>query len=337
MTVENVISANSDPLNDALVILDVGHGNAAVLLDSGKVVVFDAGPGSILLEFLREQNISHVDTVLLSHADKDHIGGLSALLASGTVSIGKVRANTDSLKGSNAWDDLAFELSANTTIDFQPILTENNSNDFDTPQIEIEIAAPSTYLASRGAGSTDREGRSLDTNSLSAVIRLKYQNTAFALLPGDLDLVGLQNLLNDSREISAGILVFPHHGGRPGTNRVDEFVQSLLTAVQPNVTYFSIGRGKHSTPRTDIIKAIRQQIPSVHIACSQLSEHCEKNTPIISDSHLAGIIARGKSTQSCCAGSAVFNFKKNSFTPSFDAHQEFINLVPETPLCKSDS
>ena len=108
MIVENVTSANSDPLNDALVILDVGHGNAAVLLDSGKVVVFDAGPGSILLEFLREQNISHIDTVLLSHADKDHIGGLSALLASGTVSIGKVRANTDSLKGSNAWDDLCL-------------------------------------------------------------------------------------------------------------------------------------------------------------------------------------------------------------------------------------
>jgi len=35
-----------------LAILDVGHGNAAVLLDTGGVIVIDAGKGGIILEVL---------------------------------------------------------------------------------------------------------------------------------------------------------------------------------------------------------------------------------------------------------------------------------------------
>lgn len=333
------MSETSEPnrFTDVLAVLDVGHGNAAVLLDSGSVVVFDAGPGSILLEFLREQSITHVDTVLLSHADKDHIGGLCALLASGTVSIGKVRANTDSLKGSNAWDDLAFELSRNAEVNFLPVLTTENSGEFDTPTVEIEIAGPSTYLASRGAGSTDRENRSLSTNSLSAVVRLKHKENAFALLPGDLDFVGLQNLLEEEHELTAGIMVFPHHGGRPGTSRIDEFVQTLLKAAQPNTVLFSIGRGKHGTPRPEIINAIRRHFPHVRIACSQLSEHCAKTiSKPMNDSHLAAIHAQGKVSHSCCAGSMIFDFASGTFQPSHEAHKKFINLEAETPLCKSD-
>lgn len=323
-----------DSLADSLVILDVGHGNAAVLLDSGSVVIFDAGPGSILLEFLREQNISHVDTVLLSHADNDHIGGLNALLSSGTVTIGKVRANTDSLKDSNAWDDLTFELSCNSDVDFQPVLTTENSGEFDTSEVTIEIAAPSSYLASRGAGSTDRKNRRLDTNSLSAVVRLKYKGKSFALLPGDLDLVGLQNAIDDGRDMAARMIVFPHHGGRPGTIDFSEFVQKLFDAVAPSFAIFSISRGKHGTPRPELIEAIRTHFPSTRIACSQLSEHCSNNVPEFAPPHLSDVHAHGKTTQSCCMGTIIYQFKDAVMLPTASEHLKFIELAVESPLCQ---
>jgi hypothetical protein len=38
----------------SLVVLDVGHGNAAVLLDTKGVVVIDAGRGGCLIDFLKE-------------------------------------------------------------------------------------------------------------------------------------------------------------------------------------------------------------------------------------------------------------------------------------------
>ena len=38
-------------------ILDVGHGNSAVLIDRDGVVVIDAGPNTVLLDFLIDHHI----------------------------------------------------------------------------------------------------------------------------------------------------------------------------------------------------------------------------------------------------------------------------------------
>jgi len=61
-------------------IVDVKHGNSAVLIDTDGVVVIDAGNGSKLLEFLSNRQITTIDVLILSHADGDHIGGVMALL-----------------------------------------------------------------------------------------------------------------------------------------------------------------------------------------------------------------------------------------------------------------
>jgi hypothetical protein len=36
----------------SLLILDVGHGNVAVLLDTGGVIVIDAGKGGLIIDVL---------------------------------------------------------------------------------------------------------------------------------------------------------------------------------------------------------------------------------------------------------------------------------------------
>ena len=87
-------------LEETLAVLDVGHGASAVLFSGNDVAVFDTGTGSSLLEFLDQQGVTRIRTVVLSHADRDHIGGLVGLLAANTVAIGRVVANTDSSQGS---------------------------------------------------------------------------------------------------------------------------------------------------------------------------------------------------------------------------------------------
>ncbi len=59
-------------LSRSISILDVGHGNGAVLVDDNGVVVIDAGPGSALLEFLRHEGIDRINVLLISHADKGY-------------------------------------------------------------------------------------------------------------------------------------------------------------------------------------------------------------------------------------------------------------------------
>src|ERR1039458_7714844 len=148
-------------------ILDVGHGNCAILIDD-KVVVIDAGPGTTLLDFLENEGIKEVGIVLISHADEDHIKGLVSLLESETVGVQIVRINSDALKGSPTWDDLTYLLDeANRTgkTIFDVGLTTNQTGAFDTAAIKIEILAPSPGLAVKGPGSHDHRGRSEEHTS----------------------------------------------------------------------------------------------------------------------------------------------------------------------------
>lgn len=85
----------SDELRVAL--LDVGQGLAMVFETQNSVTVYDTGPryGSgfstaeaVLLPYLRRRGISKIDTLVISHADNDHIGGLNAVR--GAFEVGRV-------------------------------------------------------------------------------------------------------------------------------------------------------------------------------------------------------------------------------------------------------
>ena len=61
-------------------------------------MIFDAGSGSTLLEFLDESAITEIDTVIISHADADHLSGLLSLLSAATVQVRHVHLNSDATK-----------------------------------------------------------------------------------------------------------------------------------------------------------------------------------------------------------------------------------------------
>jgi len=71
-----------------LVVLDVGQGLAAVVRTASRTLVFDTGPrwrgggtaaAVTLVPFLRSAGVVAVDTVVVSHDDADHAGGLRPL------------------------------------------------------------------------------------------------------------------------------------------------------------------------------------------------------------------------------------------------------------------
>jgi beta-lactamase superfamily II metal-dependent hydrolase len=320
-----------------LAILDVGHGNCAVLVDAKGVVVIDAGPKSGLLEFLAEQKIKRLNVVLLSHADKDHISGLLALLGAKTVAVDRIYVNTDSLKTSQLWDDLLYELNAAKKagkIDFDVSLVEDRSGKYDQGDVRIEILAPSAYLAGKGPGSKDRKRRKLESNSVSAVVRLVLGNRPVVLLPGDIDDVGLANMIEGGGDARAPILVFPHHGGK-ACRDMPRFVQTLLALTQAETVLFSVTRGEAKHPDPAVIAAVRACSAAVRIACTQISEHCARSVPGGKPQHLAPIFARGRESNACCAGSFVIELDKSStLWPEAGAHGKFVKQSAPTALCR---
>src|SRR6266849_6543639 len=142
-----------------LIILDVGHGNCAILRDTKTVTVIDCPPALTLLETLERLGISTVDQVLISHADLDHIGGLVNLLED--VTVRNVYINPDADKKSRTWKDIriALGLAEDRGTEIHVGLTTQLTKKINSGQIEIEILAPSTEVALSGAGGDDTEGQ----------------------------------------------------------------------------------------------------------------------------------------------------------------------------------
>ncbi len=321
----------------ALYVLDVGHGNSAVLVDD-RVIVIDAGPGATLLEFLDKEHIKKVAVVLISHADEDHIKGLISLVESKVVAIDTIRINSDALKGSATWADLAYLLDEENRsghVNCEVGLTTNHSDKYNTASIRVEILAPSPGLALKGPGSKDHQGRKLTGNAMSAVVRLSREKIPLVLLPGDLDETGLDNLIDSGRDLHAMVAVFPHHGGGAGNTEMAKFAARFCAAAAAKTLIFSIGRGKYGTPRPEIIAVARSYSPEVRVVCTQLSEHCAAELPKTAPTHLVQKISQGRERRKCCAGTIVLGLGATTPTllPLAKAHLQFISDSAPSALC----
>ncbi|HBC35536.1 MAG TPA: DNA internalization-related competence protein ComEC/Rec2, partial [Marinobacter adhaerens] len=80
-------------------VWDVGQGLSVLVRHGREVLVYDTGPAvpdvfsaveSTLLPNLAAEGIKRIDTLVISHADSDHAGGISEL--SRNVSVGRVIA-----------------------------------------------------------------------------------------------------------------------------------------------------------------------------------------------------------------------------------------------------
>jgi competence protein ComEC len=234
--------------------------------------------------------------VLTSHADQDHIRGLVALIASQKYEVDVIRINSDALKESKLWDDLLFTLNKAFfagAVQFNTSLNVADSGGFNRGEVHIEILAPDLYIAGRGPGSTDRDGRPLTSNSISVVIRLVKGQTPIAVLTGDLDEVGLDNLINNKLNCTAPVLVFPHHDGKPGSADMATFTKKLVDLIQPQTVIFSLRRGGNNNPQPEIVRTVRESLPDVRIACTQLSKRCAAVVPANQPTHLAAKYAQG--------------------------------------------
>jgi beta-lactamase superfamily II metal-dependent hydrolase len=325
-------------------VLDVGHGSCVLLWSETEITLVDTGAGATVLDHLRSLSSTTVRRVLVSHADQDHVGALTTLLTDDTFTVNEVWLNADGFKGSKQWAALTYELDERARAsDIHVNLGVVEGQGFSTGPFDLQILAPRLRLAGLGAGNQDREGRRLETNSLSVVTKVFLRGEPLALLPGDLDEVGLAHLLDQTPppDLHAPILLFPHHGGhvRRASNATAnaEFATQFISLVMPNIVIFSIGRGQHGTPREEIINAIRAVVPDVNVLCTELSTLCSAAslTPGSAE-HLLNITARGRYKQACCAGSIVIDHDGASLRvqPLRVPHQAFITTNAPTALCR---
>jgi len=190
--------------------LAVGHGTCVVLeLPGGETLLYDAGSlGSpdrvsrIIASFLWSRGITHLDAVVISHADVDHYNALPGLLE--RFEIDRVYVSPLMFNPRIVSDQLdAPNFLKQTLVDAKIPLHEIWINDrlaTTSDDVTIKILHP----PKRGVAGQD--------NANSLLLAIHYAGHSI-LLPGDLESPGMEAVTAKESQ-SFDILLAPHHGSR---------------------------------------------------------------------------------------------------------------------------
>ncbi|MEV4674630.1 hypothetical protein AB0K34_23550 [Actinomadura sp. NPDC049382] len=321
-----------------VIILDVGHGNSAVAYDGHARLVVDVAQEVTLFEELEQSRSSLIDHLVLSHSDADHIRGASAALSRREISVANLWVNPDGTKDSETFVDLMYlaqDLFESTGLAVHTNLNVGAKAALTSGRVEVEILHPGIAFALSGPGRRKRGPQGISSNSMSAVLRIRLAGHPAVLLPGDLDLTGFESLVANGTDMSAPVLVFPHHGGRTGSGGDREFARMICEAVGPELVIFSHGRRKFNNPRPEIVEGIREARPDVRIICTQVSRSCQAEEIPLGNHHLLNRPALGRRENLCCGGSVVVSLSGEgiNWRPASAGHGTFVQGL-STPLCR---
>jgi len=185
--------------------LSVGQGCAAVLrLPSGGTMLYDAGAmaspetaAHAVASYLWSEGITHLDAIVLSHADADHYNGVPGVLE--RFSVGVVYVSAVMFEDRNAALDALEEAIRRARV---PVRTVSGGDQFAGGEgCRMEVLHPPR----RGVLGSD--------NANSIVLAIEYYGRRI-LLVGDLEPPGLNELLEEE-PWPCDVLLARHHGGGP--------------------------------------------------------------------------------------------------------------------------
>lgn len=321
-------------------IVDVGHGNCAIVRSGDAVTTIDSARREHLVEALRAEGLFEIHAAIASHSDEDHCAGIIGLLLDEDFSVREVRMNPDATRAGRTefWDDLKVAVRAardRCGTRLRTELTTESTADISFNTVLLEVLYPPPELAIDGVGSQTEDGVRITANAMSAVIRVVLDGTPRVLLTGDMDRAALDFMVEADSDMRATVLVFPHHGGVPERAKSDkamrEFTKTLAAHVQPEHVVFSLGRNEHSTPQPLIVEELRASLPGAHIACTQLSSRCSDEL-LASATHLGSRYAGGREAGLCCAGTVVISSAEGLVAPRLADHQGVLEEMTDR-LC----
>ncbi len=234
-------------------MVDVGQGDATVLeLPGGETVLIDAGAqyerfdagAGIVGPILWDRGITHLDHVIGTHPQLDHVGGVPWVLRH--FPVGRYWGNGIA-RAESFYQDLQAALAERQLREQIPQAGEILAHS--GPCRLVALTSPADGALTVSAHS--RTGR--DLNNASVMTRLQCGAHAM-LFPGDTETVGLQRQLSEPMTGGATILKVPHHGARSSLFR------PWLEALRPRIAIISAGRhNQYHHPHPDVLAAYAAQ------------------------------------------------------------------------------
>jgi competence protein ComEC len=240
-----------------LIALDVGQGSAVIVRTHDHLLVYDTGPRysldsdagqRVLLPLLRARGENHIDRLMLSHRDTDHVGGARTVLTNIPVL--------------DLWSSLE---NGHPLFKLAPVhrrCEEGQAWDWDGVHFALMQPPAQAY------------GTRRKSNAMSCVLRVAAADSHSVLLTGDIErdqetwLVATQ-----ARALKSDVLIAPHHGSKTSSSAL------FLDAVKPRTAVFQAGyRNRFGHPAAEVVARYGERgiatVDSVH--CGAWTWHSAK-------------------------------------------------------------
>lgn len=217
--------------------LDVWQGDSILIqTPQEKIILIDGGQSSneeynsffdagrdVVVPYLLERGVKHIDVLVLSHAHRDHVGGLISVLEK--FSVGRVL-------------DSGYVHTTEVYERFLELVKEKNipysnprSGDrllWDKGLHVVVLNPPEEFYSGDDA-----------CNENSLVIKVEYQDVAF-LFTGDIGIAAKRFLVKIFPErLKSDVLKVSHQGSD------SSFLEAFLKETSPCVGIISVGKGNH--------------------------------------------------------------------------------------------
>lgn len=202
---------------------DMGKADAMLITTpDGVRILIDCGTnkgGKALVERFAKEGVDAIDTLIITHYDKDHVGGADKILES--VAVRQVIMPVYD-KESKQHTQFMEALDAIPEIARYPMEIQSDMTMQSPDGVELSITA-----AHRSSYGADEE------NDFSLAVRLTYGETKF-LFAGDAETPRQLELLEEG-DVACDVLKVPYHG------RLVSASERFLTQACPQIAYITDG------------------------------------------------------------------------------------------------
>lgn len=215
--------------------IDVGQGDATLLLAGAVTILVDAGrhTATDVVDYLDRQGVEAIDVVAITHPHADHIGQFDLVLQRFDVA--------------EVW----WSPTTHTTQTFDRALTalEHSGAAYEEPAVgdRTDVGPLRFTFVNPGPGGTEGD---LHDNALA--FRVTYGDVS-VLFTGDAEAEAEQRMLADPGLLAAEVYQVGHHGSATSTSA------AFLAAVAPRVAVYSAGAGnQHGHPHAEVVDRLAE-------------------------------------------------------------------------------
>ena len=244
MTFTSFLIIAYKPREFSINMLDIGQGDCFVVNDGNNdIYISDCGSTTVqnvgktrLLPFLKSKGWGKVDTIFISHMDKDHVNGVNDLLKCAEITIGRIIISASYTSG---------KLNCAELEELKELAKMRDIKLFYMKKGDEIVGKDISFRCIYPTGEEDIK----DQNEASIVMRMDYKGLSM-LFTGDIAGSTEEKIIEGSDEdiLDCDILKVCHHGSK--NSSTDDF----LKKVSPKLYLISCGlMNRYGHPHRDAL------------------------------------------------------------------------------------